>query len=150
MELRRMTVRDVPRMANLINGYAALGQMLPRSQHKLYQFLRDFVGAWHDEELIGVGAVALVWEALGEIRSLAVVPDWRRRGVGRQLINYLLDDARELGLTRVFALTYQPEFFKSMGFDFIEREMLPHKIWGDCLDCPKFPNCDEIAMIRDL
>ena len=65
-------------------------------------------------------------------------------------INYLLDDARELGLTRVFALTYQPEFFKSMGFDFIEREMLPHKIWGDCLDCPKFPNCDEIAMIRDL
>lgn len=148
--LRRLTVQDVPQVADLINGYATLGQMLPRSHHKLYQFLRDFVGAWCGEQLIGCGSLALVWEQLGEIRSLAVLPEWRRKGVGRMMVEFLLQDARNLGLNQVFALTYQQEFFEKMGFVKIARESLPHKIWGDCLDCPKFPNCDEVAMIINL
>ncbi|MHB9033575.1 MAG: N-acetyltransferase [Anaerolineae bacterium] len=148
--LRKLTVQDVPKVADLVNGYATLGQMLPRSQHKLYQFLRDFVGAWSADQLVGCGSLALIWEQLGEIRSLAVLPEFRRKGIGKLMIEYLLEDARQLGLTRVFALTYQQGFFESMGFHQVARETLPHKIWGDCLDCPKFPNCDEIAMIRDL
>jgi amino-acid N-acetyltransferase len=146
----KLTVQDVPLVANLINGYANLGQMLPRSHHKLYQFLRDFVGAWDGDQLVGCGALALIWEELGEIRSLAVLPEWRGRGVGRGMIEYLLDEARSLGMTRVFALTYQHAFFSKLGFREVERDTLPHKIWGDCLDCPKFPKCDEIAMILDL
>ena len=146
----KLTVQDVPLVANLINGYANLGQMLPRSHHKLYQFLRDFVGAWEGDLLVGCGALALIWEELGEIRSLAVLPEWRGRGVGRAMIAYLLAEARTLGLTRVFALTYQQTFFAELGFQEVARETLPHKIWGDCLDCPKFPKCDEIAMILDL
>ncbi|MHB1355635.1 MAG: N-acetyltransferase [Anaerolineae bacterium] len=146
----KLTVQDVPLVANLINGYANLGLMLPRSQHKLYQFLRDFVGAWDGDQLVGCGALALIWEELGEIRSLAVLPEWRSRGVGRAMIAYLLEDARAMGLTRVFALTYQQTFFAKLGFLEVPRETLPHKIWGDCLDCPKFPKCDEIAMILDL
>jgi amino-acid N-acetyltransferase len=146
----KLTVQDVPLVANLINGYANLGQMLPRSQHKLYQFLRDFVGAWDGDQLIGCGALALIWEELGEIRSLAVLPEWRGQGVGAGMIGYLLAEARSLGLTRVFALTYQQTFFGKLGFIEVARETLPHKIWGDCLDCPKFPKCDETAMILDL
>lgn len=150
LTLRKLTVQDVPNVAELVNGYANLGQMLPRSQHKLYQFLRDFVGAWNGDQLVGCGSLALIWEQLGEIRSLAVLPEFRRRGIGKLMIDYLLQDARQLGLNRVFALTYQQEFFGSMGFRQVARETLPHKIWGDCLDCPKFPNCDETAMIIDL
>jgi len=148
--LRRLTVQDVPSVADLINGYATLGQMLPRSHHKLYQFLRDFIGAWDGDLLVGCGALALVWERLGEVRSLAVLPEYRGKGIGRQMVHYLLEDARKMGLDRVFALTYQQAFFEHIGFRQVARETLPHKIWGDCLDCPKFPNCDEIAMILDL
>ncbi|MCE5258038.1 MAG: N-acetyltransferase [Chloroflexi bacterium] len=148
--LRRLTVQDVPKVADLVNGYATLGQMLPRSHHKLYQFLRDFVGAWNGDQLVGCGSLALIWEQLGEIRSLAVLPEWRRKGIGKMMIDYLLEDAKNLGLNQVFALTYQQAFFESMGFRQVARESLPHKIWGDCLDCPKFPNCDETAMIINL
>jgi amino-acid N-acetyltransferase len=148
--IRKATVKDVPAMARLINGYAAQGQMLPRSQHRLYQDIRDFTVAIAEGELIGCGALHVVWEDIAEIRSLAVAEGWRKKGVGRRLVQALLREARSLGLPRVFALTYHQTFFEWLGFHLVSREMLPHKIWGDCIDCPKFPNCDEVALIIDL
>ncbi|MBC7234841.1 MAG: N-acetyltransferase [Chloroflexi bacterium] len=148
--IRPAVVRDVPAMAEIINAFAATGQMLPRSQHSLYQNIRDFMVAVHEGKVVACGALHVVWGDIGEIRSLAVSSEWGRRGVGSRLVSALLEEARRLGLPRVFALTYQQAFFQKLGFQVVPRDSLPHKIWGDCLDCPKFPNCDEIAMIVEL
>ena len=153
--IRPAVVRDVPAMAELINSFAASGQMLPRSQHSLYQNIRDFVvvepaSGGDSPPIIACGALHVVWGDIAEVRSLAVAKEWGGRGVGRRLVEALLEEARRLGLPRVFALTYQEAFFGRMGFEVVPHDSLPHKIWGDCLDCPKFPNCDEIAMAIDL
>ena len=148
--IRKGVVGDVPAMARIINYYAGQGQMLPRSHHQLYQCIRDFLIATVDGKMVGCGALHVVWGDLGEVRSLAVSEDWKGRGVGRRLVDALLAQASDLGLPQVFALTYQQAFFESLGFRTVPRESLPHKIWGDCLDCPKFPNCDEIALMIEL
>ena len=148
--IRKATVKDVPIMARIINSYAAQGQMLPKSYHQLYQDIRDYVVTTNGEEIVGCGALHVVWEDLAEIRSLAVVEDWRGKDVGRLMVEHLLREAHALGLPQVFALTYHQGFFERMGFHVVSRESLPHKIWGDCLNCPKFPNCDEVALILDL
>lgn len=146
VRIRKALVGDVPAMARLINAFAARGIMLPRSHYQFYQHLRDFSVAEHDGEIIGCGALQVIWEDQSEIRSLAVLPEWHGRGIGRRLVAALLAEARALGLPGVFALTYREGFFERMGFRVVSHESLPHKIWGDCLNCPKFPNCDEIAM----
>jgi amino-acid N-acetyltransferase len=148
--LRKATVKDVPTMARMINAFAGQGQMLPKSQHQLYQDIRDFVVAVSDERIVGCGALHVIWEDLAEVRSLAVAQDWQGRGLGRMIVETLLAEARSLGLPRVFALTYHQGFFERLGFRVVPRESLPHKIWGDCLNCPKFPNCDEVALVIDL
>jgi amino-acid N-acetyltransferase len=146
VRIRKALVGDVPAMARLINGFAAREIMLPRSHYQFYQHLRDFSIAESDGQIIGCGALQIIWEDQSEIRSLAVLPEWQGHGVGRRLVETLLVEARELGLPGVFALTYRPGFFERMGFHVVTHESLPHKIWGDCLNCPKFPNCDEIAL----
>ncbi|MHB1293535.1 MAG: N-acetyltransferase [Anaerolineae bacterium] len=148
--LRKATVRDVPAMARIINSYATQGQMLPKSQHQLYQFVRDFVVAVQGDQVVGCGALHVVWEDLAELRSMAVAQDWRGRGVGRAMARYLMDEARELGVPQLFALTYHPDFFGHLGFGQVPRDALPQKIWGDCLNCPKYPNCDETALMINL
>lgn len=148
--IRKASVKDVPLMAALVNGFASAQQMLPRSQHQLFQNVRDFVVAYHGDELIGCGAMHVVWDNIGEVRSLAVSNRWQGRGIGRLIVEALMEEARGLGLPRLFALTYQQAFFERLGFEVVARDGLPHKIWGDCLDCPRFPNCDEIAMARDI
>lgn len=148
--IRKALVRDVPAMARLINGFAARALMLPRSHYQFYQHLRDFTVAEHEGDVIACGALQIVWEDQAEIRSLAVAPEWQRRGIGRRLVQALLEEAAALGVPSVFALTYQREFFERLGFYVVPHESLPHKIWGDCLNCPKFPNCDEIAMRIEL
>jgi amino-acid N-acetyltransferase len=150
VQIRTAVIADVPLMTGIINKYAAGGIMLPRSQHQVFQFLRDFVVAEVAGEVIGCGALHIVWADLAELRSLAVKEEWTGRGVGRLIVENLLGQARELGLPRVFALTYQEGFFGHLGFQMVAHEALPHKIWGDCLNCPKYPNCDEIAMVLDL
>jgi amino-acid N-acetyltransferase len=148
--LRKPIVHDVPAMAAIINGYASQGKMLPRSHHRLYSDLRDFYVATVDGRVVGCGGLSITWADLAEVRSLAIEPGYVHQGIGRQIVKRLLAEARELGLPRVFALTYQQAFFERMGFTVVSRDTLPHKIWGECLDCPKFQNCDEIAMIYDL
>jgi len=144
--IRKPLIKDVPAMAHIINGFATQGLMLPRSRHQVYKTLCEFVVATSNGAIVGCAALDIVWEDLGEIRSLAVAEEWQRHGVGRLLVEALLDEAKALGLPGVFALTYQEPFFEGMGFHVVPRESLPHKIWGDCLNCPKYPDCDEIAM----
>jgi amino-acid N-acetyltransferase len=148
--LRKATVKDVPTMARMINAFAGQGQMLPKSQHQLFQDVRDFAVAVSGDRIVGCAALHVVWEDLAEVRSLAVAQDWQGQGLGRMIVEALLAEARSLGLPRVFALTYQQGFFERLGFHVVPRESLPHKIWGDCLNCPKFPNCDEVALVIDL
>jgi acetylornithine/N-succinyldiaminopimelate aminotransferase len=148
--VRQPLIRDVPQMANIINSWANQGQMLARSQHHLFQFLRDFCVATVDGKVVGCAALSLAWEDLAEIRSLAVAREWQGQGIGRCLIESLLVEARQLGLPQAFVLTYQKEFFEHMGFHVVPNDSLPHKVWGDCLNCPKFPSCDETAMVIDL
>jgi amino-acid N-acetyltransferase len=147
--VRRATLSDVEDMHQLINHFADLGLMLPKSRSKLYQNIRDFIVAEKEGQLVGCGALHVMWNDLGEIRSLAVAEACQKDGVGRRLAVAALQDAVELRLPRVFALTYQREFFERLGFIEVEKSSMPQKVWGECMDCSKFPNCDEIAMVLD-
>ena len=148
--LRKAKVSDVSQMADLINSYAAQGEMLPKSLNQIYQSLRDFVVVEESGQIVGCGALHIVWDDLAEIRSLAVVEERWGNGLGRQMVTCLLEEARQLGLPTVFALTYREEFFTKMGFQVVDKDTLPRKIWVDCIDCLKFPHCDETAVVLHL
>lgn len=149
--LRPATVADAPRIYELVNLFAGQALMLPKSQNQIYQNIRDFLVAVDGEEdVVGCGALHVLWDDLAEVRSLAVAESFRGKGLGKAIVRELLEDARRLGLPVVFALTYVPDFFKTLGFRLVDKNLLPRKIWGDCIDCPKFPNCDEIAVIREV
>lgn len=134
----------------MVNEFARKEEMLPRALNELYEGIRDFVLCEDEGEIRGVCALRIVWEDLAEIRSLAVQDRYQRRGIGTKLLKHCLKEAKGLGIQRVFALTYQPEFFTKAGFREIEKAKLPQKIWGDCMKCPKFPECNEHAVILDL
>ena len=142
---------DVEEIYNLIAGYAAQGLMLPKPYNILYEALREFVVAVEvdTKKIVGTGALHLTWNELAEVRSMAVHPDYKRQGIGAEIVKKLLEQGREVGVKNFFTLTYSPEFFESLGFKITTRESLPHKIWKECIDCPKFANCDEIAMTLD-
>lgn len=141
---------DVREMHRLINAFAEKGLMLPRPLVLLYENLRDFYVAEEDGRIVGTAALHIVWEDLAEIRALAVAPGQEGRGIGSGLVRVLLDEAKNLGISRVFALTYQPGFFEKCGFKQVSKETLPHKVWGECINCPKFPSCDEVAVLYTL
>ncbi len=145
---RKATFADVDEIHDLIAGYAAQGVMLPKPHSTLYEALREFVVAVDVEskKIVGVGALHLTWNELAEVRSMAVHENYSRRGIGSSIVKKLLEEGQTLGVKNFFTLTYRPEFFKSLGFTTTTKESLPHKIWKECIDCPKFPNCDEIAM----
>ncbi|MHB1653150.1 MAG: N-acetyltransferase [Desulfitobacteriaceae bacterium] len=147
MEFRKAKLNDVETMIALINGYAEQGLMLPRSRNMLYEDIREFLLAIENDKIIGVGALHILWNDLAEIRSLAVAPDYTGKSVGSQIVKTLIEEAHELGSEKVFALTYRPDFFKHLGFRVVSKEEMPHKVWKECINCVKFPNCDEIAMI---
>ncbi|MBN1850616.1 MAG: N-acetyltransferase [Deltaproteobacteria bacterium] len=151
--IRKAVTKEVKSIHKLLVHYAGKGALLPRSLSELYDHLRDLfvlVDGSDHEEVFGVCALGVCWEELAEIRSLAVAETYHGEGFGRQLVERCLEEAGELGLSRIFALTYVPKFFEKMGFQEIDKSILPHKIWADCLKCPKFPDCDEIAMMLDL
>ncbi len=148
--LRKARISDIKTVHRLINDCAAKGEMLPRSLAELYDNVRDYFVREDAGEIVGACALHVCWEDLAEIRSLCVLPDLRRRGIGRDLVNACLQEAREFSLERVFLLTYQEEFFGRLGFKLIDKAKLPQKIWTDCIKCAKFPMCDEIAMVTNL
>jgi len=148
--LRKAQISDVKEIQKLLTHYASRGDMLSRSLSELYEAVRDFYIMEEEGRLLGVSALHIVWEDLAEIRSVAVAEDAGRKGVGTTVVQACIDEARVLGLKRLFCLTYKPDFFARFGFSVVDKSELPHKVWGDCIKCVKFPDCDEIAMIVDL
>ncbi len=148
--IRPARVGDVPQMGALINYYAARGQMLPKTEAQLYNNVRDFVVADAAGTVVGCAGLKVTWHDLAEIIALAVAPEYQGRGLGRRLCLPLIEEARELGIPTVFALTYQVEFFRKLGFQVVPKHTLSQKVWQDCVFCPKQDCCDETAMILDI
>lgn len=150
MGIRKALIADAKHIHKLVNEHAKREEMLPRALNELYEGIRDFT-VFEDEGVIqGVCALRILWDDLAEIRSLAVREEYRKRGIGRTLTESCIGEARALGIRRVFALTYHPDFFRTLGFRDIDKNKLPQKIWGDCMKCPRFPDCDEHAVIIHL
>lgn len=144
--IRRARIPDARAIHQLLLTYAREGQLLGRSLVDIYAAIRDFYVYEEQGEILGIGALAICWEDLAEVRSLAVVPGQHGKGIGRSIVENCLTEARILGLKKVFALTYEPDFFKKLGFYDIDKGELPQKVWGDCINCVKFPDCDEFAL----
>ena len=148
--VRPARVGDVPQMAELINYYAAQGLMLPKTEAQLYNNVRDFVVADAGGSIVGCAGLKVTWHDLAEIISLAVAPPYQGRGLGRQLVLPLIEEARLLGIPTVFTLTYQIGFFAKLGFLVVPKHSLSQKVWQDCVFCPKQDCCDETAMILSV
>jgi amino-acid N-acetyltransferase len=148
--IRAATVHDVPRIAEIINSHAELGKMLFKSYAQLYEDLRDFGVYERDGKLAGCVALTIIWADLAEVRSLAVDDNFRGQGIGRELVSWTIDEARRLQIRRLFALTYEQGFFGKLGFEIVDKDSLPLKVWSDCVRCPKRDDCDEIAVVRTL
>jgi amino-acid N-acetyltransferase len=148
--VRKATMRDIPAILELINSYAAKGIMLPRTEFEMSENIRDFSVAYAGNRLVGCGALHFYTPVTAEVRSLAVLPAAKQQGIGRAIVEALEKEARENDLESIFAFTYVPEFFAKLGFSEVERGELPLKAWKDCLRCPKFQKCDEIAVIKLL
>ena len=147
MTYRKATFDDIEPIFDLVSHYAEQGLMLIRSRNMLYETLRDMIVAEDAGKIVGVGSLHIIWECLAEVRTMAVAPSHTRRGIGTNIMHLLLEDGQKLGVKKYFTLTYQPKFFQAVGFKIITKDELPQKVWKECIDCPKFPNCDEIAMI---
>jgi len=150
--IRKARVQDVKSIHGLLLQNAGQGLLLPRSLSDLYRQLRDFfVLADHEAETVhGCCALAITWEDIAEVRSLAIAEDRRGLGFGKRLVEACLSEAVTLGIFRVFTLTYQVDFFARQGFAVVEKDTLPQKVWADCLNCPKFPGCDETSMLIEF
>ncbi|MCF7976006.1 MAG: N-acetyltransferase [Phycisphaerae bacterium] len=147
MKVRVAKVSDVDVIHALISDSAEQDRMLFRSKSDIFENIQAFVVAEDDNRVVGCCALEVIWADLSEVKSLAVDAQSRGKGVGRALVKTTVDKAVELGVTRVFALTLEPEFFTRMGFGLVDRSTLPMKVWRDCARCPKQQHCDEIAMI---
>jgi len=150
MTIRKARLSDSEAIHKLVNHYAKKGLMLPRSRSSIYENIRNYSVMETEGDVIGIGALSILWTDLAEIRTLAVKESFSGQGIGKKLVEYFLDEARELGIKKVFTLTYQVAFFEKCGFNVISKEHMPHKIWKDCLNCPKFPNCDEVLMAIEI
>jgi amino-acid N-acetyltransferase len=148
--IRSARIHDVPRMQAIINGHAELGRMLFKSLAELFENLRDFAVYEESGQVVGCVALTIIWADLAEVRSLAVDEQCRGRGIGRQLAQWTVDEARRLGIRKVMALTYERAFFQKLGFVVVDKETLPLKVWSECVRCPKREGCDEIAMLCTL
>ena len=150
IEIRKASMQDIPALLALINGYAAKGIMLSRTEFELSENMRDFMVAYDGSTLAGCGALHFYSPTMGEVRSLAVAESHLKHGIGRLIVDALVYEAKLYALDAVFAFTYVEEFFAKAGFQVVERGELPLKAWKDCLRCPKFQACDEIAVVRVL
>lgn len=148
--IRKAILQDARQIHQLLMVYVKDGLVLSRSLMDIFESIRDFYVFVEDDRVVGVAALNICWEDLAEVRSLVVHEDAAGRGIGRHLVEACLAEARQLGIGRVFALTYQQGFFEKLGFEVIEKAELPQKIWGDCIKCVKFPDCDEIALSLSL
>ncbi len=144
--VRKAKIKDAPEIVKMINHYAKEGIMLSKPLSKIYENIRDFTIIEEDSRVVGCGALHIYWDDLAEVRSLVISPEKQRSGLGQIIVKKLLQEASNYGIHSVFALSYKPEFFKKLGFSIVEKDVLPQKIWKDCLDCIHFPNCNETAL----
>lgn len=146
LDIRKAKLSDVEQMYELVNYYASKDLMLSRARTALYENIRDFVVIETDGEIMGIGALHVLWSDLAELRTLAVKDGLLKKGIGSQIVKFILEEAKELGIQKVFTLTYQPGFFEKQGFRIIDKDAMPRKVWTDCINCPKFPNCNEVCL----
>jgi len=150
LKIEKARISDVPQMHQLINYFADKDEMLARSLSEIYENIRDYFVVRQGEQVIACIALHVSWSDLAEIKSLAVAEDSQKQGIGDQLVEACLSEARELGIPTIFCLTYKPAFFERYGFLQVDKMELPRKVWTECYRCPKFPNCDEVALICHL
>ena len=150
MKAERARISDVPQMHKLINFFADRGEMLARPLSEIYENVRDYFVIRQGERVIACAALHIMWSDLAEVRSVAVAEDSQRKKLGDQLVKACLKEAGEIGLPTLFCLTYKPAFFEKLGFTQVDKMELPQKVWTECYRCPKFPNCDEVALICRL
>ncbi len=148
--IRKARLKDIKAIYELLEAFAKTGELLHRPLPELYSNCREFFICELDGEIVGVCGLHVWWEDLAEIRSLAVKRDVTGKGIGKELVGACLEEARKLGVKKVFVLTYREEFFKKLGFTPIDKNVLPQKIWGECVKCVKFPTCDENALVMEL
>jgi amino-acid N-acetyltransferase len=148
--VRKAKIEDIKQIQKIINYFAKKDMMLPRSLNELYENLRDFWVAEKKGKAVGCAALHISWDDLAEVKSLAVDTRNQARGLGRELVQACLKEAVELGAKKVFVLTYKPEYFRRFGFKRIRTSELPHKIWAECINCCKFPDCQETALVKPL
>ena len=139
--IRKARIGDIKQIQDLINSFAKKDLMLPRSLNELYENLRDFWVYEKNNEIVGCCALHISWENLAEIKALAVQKNYQHRGIGRDLVLACIGEAKALNAKKVFCLTYEDGFFKRLGFKKISHGALPHKIWAECINCPKYPKC---------
>ena len=149
-QVEKAKIQDVPQIHRLINYFADRGEMLPRSLSEIYENIRDYFVIRQGEQVIACAALHVCWSDLAEIKSVAVAEDSQKQGIGAHLIETCLEEAKELGIATVFCLTYQPGFFEKFGLSQVDKMELPRKVWTECYRCPKFPDCDEVALVRNL
>jgi len=147
--VRGAVMDDVDAIYALLEDYARRGKLLPRTKTEIRRNIRDFFVAGN-ETVVACGAIEIFSSDLGEVRSLVVDPAQGGKGYGRALVGHILNDAKRVGLSRLMALTYEPAFFSRLGFEVVDKDTLPEKVWGVCVSCYKFNDCDEIAMVRQI
>jgi amino-acid N-acetyltransferase len=148
--IRKAKIQDIKSIQKLINTFAKQDLMLPRSLNELYESLRDFWVIEENKKIVGCCALHVSWDDLSEIKSLAVAKTKQKKGLGKELILACLSEAKQIGAKKIFVLTYKPDFFKKFGFKRVRNSDLPHKVWAECINCCKFPNCQEIALLKIL
>jgi amino-acid N-acetyltransferase len=148
--VEKATIRDVAEMHRLINDFADRDEMLPRPLSEIYENIRDYFVVRQAGQITGCAALHVMWSDLAEVKSVAVVEESQRQGIGSRLVEACLEEARLLGLPTVFCLTYKPDFFQRFGFSEVDKMELPRKVWTECYHCPKFPDCNEVALIINL
>ena len=149
-QIQPANLGDVPKIHALITPFADRNEMLHRPLSELYENLRDYFVIKSEDELIACASLHLVWSDLAEVKAVAVHEDYQSHGLGKMLMNRCFDEARELGLATVFVLTHKTDYYAQFGFELVDVMTLPRKVWGECLRCPKFPNCNEYAMVFHL
>ncbi len=147
MKVEKARISDVPQMHQLINHFAEKDEMLPRSLSELYENMRDCFVVREGEQLVACAALHVFWSDLAEVRSLAVAEGSQDKGIGLQLVKACLAEAESLGISTLFCLTYKPALFEKLSFSIVDKMELPRKVWTECYRCPKFPDCDEVALI---
>ena len=162
--IQKAQIRDVEEILELVNGFAASNLMLPRGPQYLYENIRDFVIAsdknvpvyslTENREvmnlIVACGSLHVLWEDIAEVRALAIHPDYQHLGLGSKIVEKMKEEARQIGIHRLFTFTMTEDFFKVLGFQKINRKDLPPKVWGECSRCPKYFQCDEVGMVLDL